>query len=383
MIRKLVIGNGRSEREVLLVGNITIGRDPSCHVSEPDPLLSRRHAEIVANVHGVSVRDLDSRNGILVNGEKTREQVLLPGDVVQLGHLQLRYLEEQPRTESLGGRNMDVRRPAAPVPAPSAPAYDMDRFRPEPPVAARPIAPITPKPGPGRWRPEPTPLPGRRTTAPPPPPPTLQPLPPAPHASQAVPRGKAAFDDTVRVPRHAVLPDHLDDTRLAPLHDAPIGGAVELDATLLAPLPPARGGWAAPADPDATMLASEAADLEDTQEFDPDAHAAPGDATFAAALSHLAGLATPGQERLEPSSGAGARLVANSELAITDASPGCAELLGMPGESLVGDSLTDVFLRGVRCAYADPDRTLQMTVSRGPRGSITVNLTLDKTSGHE
>ena len=59
VIRKLIIGNGRSEREILLVGNITIGRDPACHVSEPDPLLSRRHAEIIANVHGVSVRDLE------------------------------------------------------------------------------------------------------------------------------------------------------------------------------------------------------------------------------------------------------------------------------------------------------------------------------------
>ena len=62
MIRRLVIANGREEREILLVGNITIGRDPSCHVTESDPLLSRRHAEIVANVHGVSIRDLRSES---------------------------------------------------------------------------------------------------------------------------------------------------------------------------------------------------------------------------------------------------------------------------------------------------------------------------------
>ncbi|MFN7982278.1 MAG: FHA domain-containing protein [Vicinamibacterales bacterium] len=94
MIRKLIVGNGRSEREVLVVSNLLVGRDPACHISEPDPLLSRRHAEILAGTHGVSVRDLDSRNGVLVNGEKTREQVLFPGDVVQMGHLLLRYVEE-------------------------------------------------------------------------------------------------------------------------------------------------------------------------------------------------------------------------------------------------------------------------------------------------
>ena len=151
MIRKLIIGNGRMERELLLVGNIVIGRDPACHVSEPDPLLSRRHAEVIVNVHGVSVRDLNSRNGILVNGAKTREQVLLPGDVVQLGHMQLRYVEENVRTTDAQARGMDPRR----QPQPQPPAYDVDRFRPEP------------TPQPSRWRPEPTPLPAARRPAPP------------------------------------------------------------------------------------------------------------------------------------------------------------------------------------------------------------------------
>jgi hypothetical protein len=171
VIRKLIIGNGRSEREILLVGNITIGRDPACHVSEPDPLLSRRHAEIIANVHGVSVRDLNSRNGLLVNGDKTREQVLLPGDVVQMGHLQLRYIEEQVRpADGMASRGLDQRR-HTPRREEGAADFDIDRFRPEaPPLPAtsRPIIPPTPRPG--RWKPEPTPLPGRRTSAPSPPP---------------------------------------------------------------------------------------------------------------------------------------------------------------------------------------------------------------------
>ena len=40
------------------------------------------------------VRDLDSRNGILVNGAKTKEARLQHGDVVQIGHLQVKFVDE-------------------------------------------------------------------------------------------------------------------------------------------------------------------------------------------------------------------------------------------------------------------------------------------------
>lgn len=369
MIRKLIIGNGRSEREILLVGNITIGRDPACHVSEPDPLLSRRHAEIIANVHGVSVRDLNSRNGILVNGEKTPEQVLLPGDVVQLGHLQVRYVEESARpADGFAGRGMEQRR--QPAPPPSSP-YDIDRFRPNPVTRA-----VTqPMPQPSRWTPEPTPLPGRRTTAPPPPQPSM---------SSAVPRGRAAFDETIAIPVQGHGREAFDQTIAAPRpvapshHDTTVGHKpADLDATILAPAPTrAASGMNRWNDPDATMLASAVPNAS----F-PDATMTPGDATFASAIAHLAGLATPGNEQVHP--GPGARLVANAELTVTDATPACAELLGLPGEELIGDSLTDVFLRGVRRAYADPGSALSLTVARGPRGSITVTFTLNETGGTE
>ena len=52
MIRKLLVNDGRSERELLLDGTIVVGRDPSCHINDLDPLLSRRHAEFVAGPDG-------------------------------------------------------------------------------------------------------------------------------------------------------------------------------------------------------------------------------------------------------------------------------------------------------------------------------------------
>lgn len=368
MIRKLIIANGRTEREILLVGNITIGRDPACHVSDPDPLLSRRHAEILANIHGVSIRDLDSRNGVLVNGEKTHEQVLLPGDVVQMGHLQLRYVEENVRVaDSRASRGRDPRR-HTPPPPPAPSAYERERFRPEP--TPRP----TPKPTPRRWTPEPTPLPGRRSTAPP-----VPQMPPQPRAQNftPVPRGRAAFDETIPGPRPGRGQEAFDQTMAAPRsvhHDTTLGHMpADLDATIMAPMPTREpSGIHRRPGQDATMLGNA---------LSPDTMIGPGDSTFASALAHLSGLANPDNEQVRP--GPGAHLVANAELTVTDATPACAELLGIPDEELIGDSLTDVFLRGVRCAYAEPNSVLSLSISRGAHGSIAVTFTLDKTGGTE
>jgi pSer/pThr/pTyr-binding forkhead associated (FHA) protein len=94
IVRKLLVDDGRTEREVLLVGTIVVGRDPACQLNDLDPLLSRRHAEFVSSAKGVTIRDLNSRNGILVNGDKVPEHALKSGDVIQVGHLHVRYIEE-------------------------------------------------------------------------------------------------------------------------------------------------------------------------------------------------------------------------------------------------------------------------------------------------
>jgi predicted component of type VI protein secretion system len=92
--RKLVIDDGRSERELLVVGTMVVGRDPECEISSGDPRLSRRHAELRETPTGVVVRDLGSRNGVRVNGTPVAEMVLSPGDVVTVAHLSLRLVDD-------------------------------------------------------------------------------------------------------------------------------------------------------------------------------------------------------------------------------------------------------------------------------------------------
>jgi predicted component of type VI protein secretion system len=85
--KKLIVTGGTRQRELQLVGRLVFGRDPSCDMSYEDDLLSRRHAEFIVSGGAVTVRDLGSRNGIYVNGQKTAEQLLESGDVVQIGPL--------------------------------------------------------------------------------------------------------------------------------------------------------------------------------------------------------------------------------------------------------------------------------------------------------
>lgn len=72
---------------------VTLGKDPSNNVVlEEDPTVSRLHAVLERFSSGWCLRDLGSRNGSFVNGERVfGERVLRPGDEVRLGQTRLVY----------------------------------------------------------------------------------------------------------------------------------------------------------------------------------------------------------------------------------------------------------------------------------------------------
>ena len=94
MSRHLVLDDGRSQRELMLRERLTVGRDPGCDVSDSDPRLSRRHAEFSLTPFGLQVKDLESRNGVRVNGRFVKDALLSPGDLVEIGHLRLRFVDD-------------------------------------------------------------------------------------------------------------------------------------------------------------------------------------------------------------------------------------------------------------------------------------------------
>jgi predicted component of type VI protein secretion system len=74
-------------------GQFVVGRSAGCQLSLDDPLVSRRHAMIVVARENVTVEDLESRNGVLVNGTRIAERTIIqPGDKIVIGSQELTLL---------------------------------------------------------------------------------------------------------------------------------------------------------------------------------------------------------------------------------------------------------------------------------------------------
>ncbi|HEX7717983.1 MAG TPA: FHA domain-containing protein, partial [Marmoricola sp.] len=84
-----VTGGPDRHREIRLPeGSFTIGRDPDCDLVLNDPLVSKRHARV--EVRDVAeIVDLNSANGLLVDGGLVARLVLRTGTTVALGDTEL------------------------------------------------------------------------------------------------------------------------------------------------------------------------------------------------------------------------------------------------------------------------------------------------------
>ncbi len=78
----------------LIEGQFAVGRNASCQLSLDDPLVSRRHALLTVGEDGVTIEDLQSRNGVVVNGQKIGGRVALSsGDRIVIGAQELTLLQ--------------------------------------------------------------------------------------------------------------------------------------------------------------------------------------------------------------------------------------------------------------------------------------------------
>lgn len=65
---------------------ITVGRSQRCNIRLSDSKISRVHCVFENKDGNVLIRDLNSKNGIKVNGRLQSECSLKTGDVVLIGH---------------------------------------------------------------------------------------------------------------------------------------------------------------------------------------------------------------------------------------------------------------------------------------------------------
>jgi hypothetical protein len=84
------------------IGEFVIGRSSACNLALDDALVSRKHAVIHVAEETVTVEDLGSRNGVLVNGEKVAgRRVVRHLDRITIGGQDLVLIEVDVRRASV------------------------------------------------------------------------------------------------------------------------------------------------------------------------------------------------------------------------------------------------------------------------------------------
>jgi pSer/pThr/pTyr-binding forkhead associated (FHA) protein len=117
-------------------GVVTIGRSEECTFAINHPSVSRVHAVVHPVAPGrFEILDKESANGLRINGVDMRRKILEGGDVIELGDVQMRYLEQgqAPRVGSEVSQRVRAL-PADPASGRTIPASERDR-----------------RPGKGRW----------------------------------------------------------------------------------------------------------------------------------------------------------------------------------------------------------------------------------------
>ena len=85
-----------------------IGRSDRANVNIDDPSISRAHARIEGGGDRWMISDLDSINGIYINGEKKDDYLLKAGDLIDFGKIQFRFVGAGEPYDYESSRNRDT-----------------------------------------------------------------------------------------------------------------------------------------------------------------------------------------------------------------------------------------------------------------------------------
>ncbi len=119
-------GPDRGREITVPEGEISLGRSSQNDVCLVDPILSRHHCRISFHGDVLSVEDLDSANGTLVNGEEVKTAELHDGDTVTIGDTVLR-VRNAPKAAPQSAPVPEVAPPpaVAPMPEVASPIVDL------------------------------------------------------------------------------------------------------------------------------------------------------------------------------------------------------------------------------------------------------------------
>jgi pSer/pThr/pTyr-binding forkhead associated (FHA) protein len=100
---RLTVMNGPTAGERLEIAEppqrLVVGRGEACQLVLPDADISRKHLEVIRDLDGVLVRNLDSKNGVLIGEQRITERRLRSGTELVLGDTRIVF--EDPAEESI------------------------------------------------------------------------------------------------------------------------------------------------------------------------------------------------------------------------------------------------------------------------------------------
>lgn len=128
MIRIEYIVNNERFAQELREGNYIVGRSKSCDIVIRENSISGQHARIDVTPDGATFRDLLSRNGTVLDGNKVTQGKLSHGCTLRLGHVDLRVSTDGSPLAAA------VTQPAAAAPAVSFAQLTDDELAPPPPL---------------------------------------------------------------------------------------------------------------------------------------------------------------------------------------------------------------------------------------------------------
>jgi pSer/pThr/pTyr-binding forkhead associated (FHA) protein len=111
---KILKGSNAGKSVPIPAPKCVIGRGDDCHLRPSSDAVSRHHCTIITTENEVIVRDMSSRNGTFVNGERVGEEaVLLSGDVLRVGPQEFELVIEQSPAKIKRPRVSDIKEAVA------------------------------------------------------------------------------------------------------------------------------------------------------------------------------------------------------------------------------------------------------------------------------
>jgi predicted component of type VI protein secretion system len=111
---KILHGSNKDKLIKIPTPKCIIGRGDECHLRPQSDAVSRQHCVVITTENEVTVRDLNSRNGTFVNGERVGEEaVLLMGDVLRVGPLEFELQIEQTASKAKRSKVSDIKEAVA------------------------------------------------------------------------------------------------------------------------------------------------------------------------------------------------------------------------------------------------------------------------------